>query len=272
MGRLVRWLAAGLLAVIMFNAVFAVFQRKLIYFPGGPAGPPPPGLTAVTYPTEDGLTLSAWWAPAAAPQRDQTVLLFNGNAGSRYDRLGLAQNLNALGLNVLLTDYRGYGGNPGEPSEPGLLRDARAAQAFLTGTRQIPPNRLIYLGESLGAAVAVALAAERPPRALILRSPFASLVTLGRWHYPFLPVDWLLLDRFSSEERIERVTVPLLIVAGDQDRIVPLAESRRLYARAHPPKQLVVLEGLDHNDPALAEGPRLMQAIADFLASLPDTR
>ena len=122
---------------------------------------------------------------------------------------------------MLLLDYRGYVGNPGSPSEDGLLADARAARAYLLSRADVDPARLVYFGESLGAAVAVALAAEHPPAALILRSPFTSLADIAAVHYPFLPAGLMLRDRYESIERIGRVRAPLLVVAGQRDRIVP---------------------------------------------------
>ncbi len=153
-------------------------------------------------------------------------------------RAALAVALNRMGLSVLLFDYRGYGGNPGRPSEEGLAADARAAQAWLAAQPEVDPDRIAYFGESLGAAVAVGLAVQRPPAALVLRSPFTSLADVGAVHYPWLPVRRLLLDRYPSIERIASVHAPLLVIAGDRDDIVPLSLSRRLYDAAAEPKRL----------------------------------
>ena len=120
--------------------------------------------------------------------------------------------------------------------------------------------------------MAVSLAVAHPPPALILRSPFASLATIGQWHYPILPVGWLLSDRFDSIDRIASVRSPLLIVAGDRDRVVPFAHSQRLYEAASPPKEFVVVSGADHNDAALAEGPEVMEAIVELLGRAGQSR
>ena len=128
-----------------------------------------------------------------------------------------------MGLAVLLFDYRGYGGNPGHPTEEGLAADARAALGYLAGRPEVDPERVIYFGESLGAAVALRLATERPPAALVLRSPFASLAEVGRRHYPVLPVSLLLRDRYDSAALAGRLDAPLLVVAGGRDQIVPAA-------------------------------------------------
>jgi alpha-beta hydrolase superfamily lysophospholipase len=146
--------------------------------------------------TTDGLKLGTWFVPAAAPSRGIAVLVANGNAGNRAGPAPLAWALAERGLAVLLFDYRGYGGNPGSPSEHGLARVVRAAHRFLVHDAGVPGDRLLYYGESLGAAVVVELATEHPPAGLVLRSPFVDLATVGQVHYPFLPVRILLRDRF----------------------------------------------------------------------------
>jgi fermentation-respiration switch protein FrsA (DUF1100 family) len=124
---------------------------------------------------------------------------------------------------------------------------------------------MVYLGESLGAAVALRLALEHPPAGLVLRSPFTSLVEVGRLHYPFLPVRALLADRYESIERVGRLRAPLLVLAGGRDRIVPPAQSRRLYAAAPQPKRFVLLDDADHNDLELLAGRRLLGEVLAFV-------
>ena len=252
-----------------------VFQRHLIYLPSpGPVPPAAsvlPGAEDVTFETTDGLRLHGWFVPAGegGSRPGPAVLVCNGNGGDRSMRAALAVALSRLGLAVLLFDYRGYGGNPGSPSEEGLAADARAALAYLSGRPEVDPGRVVYLGESLGAAVALRLAVERPPAALVLRSPFASLAEVGRRHYPVLPVSLLLRDRYDSAAVAGRLSAPLLVVAGGRDRIVPASHSRRLFAAAPHPKRLVVLQGADHNDHDLLAGPRLVDELRAFLAGVP---
>ena len=128
----------------------------------------------------------------------------------------------------------------------------------------------MYFGESLGSGVAVRLAVEHPPRALVLRSPFTSFVDMGRVHYPFLPVAWLLRDRYPSIDRIGQVTCPVLVVAGANDTVVPAAQSRRLFDAAREPKHLLIVKGADHNDEALAAGQQVVAAVTIFVRSLGD--
>ncbi len=245
------------------------FQRRMIYYPV--AGVPPvasvlPGAEEVALRTDDGLVLGAWFVPARGAARG-TVLVLNGNAGNRAHRAPLARALADRGYAVLLFDYRGFGGNPGSPSETGLIRDARAARRHLASRPGVDPGRVALFGESLGAAVAVASAAEDPPAALVLRSPFTSMVAMGRLHFPFLPVRRLLRDRYPSAERIASVRCPLLVVAGDRDGIVPPEESRALYEAAPAVhKRWLLVRGASHNDPALLYGARMLDAVADFLA------
>lgn len=130
------------------------------------------------------------------------------------------------------------------------------------------PSRIVYLGESLGTAVAVDLAVEHPPAALVLRSPFTSMADLGQHHYPFLPVSLLLRDRFAALDQIPRIRVPLLVIAGRHDRIVPIDNSRRLYNAAVAPKTFLVLPDADHNDYELLAGDEMIQAIVRFLQPL----
>ena len=244
-------------------------ERQLIYFPSAElptaAQVGLPGAESVALATDDGLALGGWFVAAALPSMGVTALVFNGNGSNRSTRAPLAARLAARGISTLLFDYRGYGGNPGSPSEEGLALDARAARGYLASRPDVDQDRVVYYGESLGSGVAVALALEQPPFALVLRSPFTSLVDLGRYHYPLLPVASMLRDRFLSIDRIGSVQSPVLVIAGDCDTIVPLSQSERLYDAAPFPKQLLVLEGLDHNDYELLAGARVMTAVVEFI-------
>jgi pimeloyl-ACP methyl ester carboxylesterase len=180
--------------------VLVGLQRRLIYFPFPAQVPPAEAVVAgareVRLRTVDGLALRAWLVEAGEPDRGVAVLVANGNPGNRSLRAPLARVLASAGLAVLLFDYRGYGGNPGRPSEQGLARDVRAARRFLIEGAEISPARVLYYGESLGSAVVTELATEHPPAGLVLRSPFVDLASVGRVHYPFLPVRTLLRDRY----------------------------------------------------------------------------
>jgi fermentation-respiration switch protein FrsA (DUF1100 family) len=266
-------IAAGSVAIVAaILTLIWTMQRRLMYFPAGwvPA-PGEIGLTdvePVTFRTADGLRLGGWFIGAPGPSPRVTVLVFNGNAGNRAHRGPLAAALRRHGLQVLLVDYRGYGGNPGSPTEHGLALDGRAAREYLAGRADVDQSRIVYFGESLGTAVAVELAVEHPPAALVLRSPFTSMADVGRHHYPFLPVRLLLRDRFAAIEHIQRIRVPLLVIAGGRDRIVPVEQSRQIYDAAAGPRTLLVLPDADHNDDELLAGDEMVLAMIAFLAPL----
>ncbi|MGQ0680285.1 MAG: alpha/beta hydrolase [Actinomycetota bacterium] len=258
---------AGAAAVILL-LVYGL-QRFLIYLPHGQVAPITaalPGAQEIRFPTSDGLELTGWFLPGPALGPGPAILVANGNAGNRSHRAPLARALRDSGASVLLFDYRGFGGNPGKPSEEGLRRDARAAQQYLSDRPEVDPNRIVYFGESIGGAVVVDLAVEYPPAGMVLRSPFTSLADVGRIHYPWLPVRLLLRDRYESISTIARVQVPLLVVAGEQDSIVPASQSRALLDAAPGPKRLVLVAGADHNDAALFTGEQLLSEIRRFLA------
>ena len=269
-GRVVRRATAVVTIVILVvSGLLGLLwsqQRRLIYFPSD--GPVPPAATVlsgardVVLRTADGLELGAWYLPGTG---GPAVLVLPGNGGDRAMRAPLAAVLHRMGLSVLLVDYRGYGGNPGKPTEEGLATDARAAHDWLTAQPEV--DRVVYFGESLGAAVAVGLAIERPPAALILRSPFTSLPDVAGEHYPWLPVGKLLMDRYPSLQRIPTLQSLLLVIAGDEDDIVPWSLSRRLYEAAPEPKEFLTVPGAGHNDPALADGPQMLTAVERFLAT-----
>jgi uncharacterized protein len=269
MSRLMSTVIGGLIILVGVLGLAWALQRRMMYFPlGDVSAPGSVGLRnveAVTFTTGDGLVLNGWFLPSLRSPPWFTVLVFNGNAGNRAYRAPLAAALRSQRLAVLLFDYRGFGDNPGTPTEAGLMADGRAALAHLLGRADVDGTRLVLFGESLGTAIAVQIAGEHPPAALILRSPFVSMIELGRFHYPFLPVRWLLRDRFASIDRVRSLRCPLLVVAGEGDRIVPVSQSRRLYEAAPAPKTLVVLPGADHNDFELLAGDDMIQAIVRFL-------
>ena len=241
-------------------------QRQLIYFPDRSAVPPAEqvidGARDVTLRTEDGLDLGAWFVPPApgATDRGMAVLVAPGNGGNRAGRADFAEELRRLGLAVLLMDYRGYGGNPGNPSEDGLAADAVAAAEVLADLGY-PPERTIYFGESLGGGVVAALQDARPPAGLVLRSPFTELADVGAEHYPWLPVRLLLRDRFPVLDHLADSDVPVTVIYGDRDSVVPTRLSERVADGAPALFERVVLPGAEHND-AVMFGPEVAEAVA----------
>ena len=270
-----RRLRRGLLVVLLLVGTVVVMlltlQRQLIYLPD-PAPVPAAvdviaGARDVTLHTADGLELGAWFVPAAGPvDVEMAVLVAPGNGGNRAGRAELAEALSRRGLGVLLMDYRGYGGNPGSPSEDGLAADADAALEVLEELGY-PPRRTLYFGESLGAAVVAALQTRRPPAGMVLRSPFTELADVGAHHYPWLPVRALLRDRFPVVENLAASDVPVTVIYGDRDSVVPSMLSARVADRAPSLAERVVLADADHNDPVMF-GSRVAATVARLARSV----
>ncbi len=184
--------------------------------------------------TADGLSLLAWYLPARADR--PVILYFHGNGGNIGHRAARLQRFAGEGYGVLMPEYRGYGGNPGRPTEAGFYRDAQAAFDFLQ-REGISADRLVLYGESLGSGVAVQLAATQQIGALILESPFTSVAAVAQYHYPFVPAALLVWDRFDALSRIGRVKAPILVLRGGSDAVVPGRFSQALFDAAPEPKE-----------------------------------
>ena len=253
-------LLAGTVVVVLW-----ALQRQVIYFPDPTPVPPAEsvigGARDVTLHTADGLELGAWFVPAAGHvDAGMAVLVAPGNGGNRAGRAGFAEELSRRGLAVLLMDYRGYGGNPGSPSEDGLAADADAAAGALEDLGY-PSRRTVYFGESLGSGVVAALQVRHPPAGIVLRSPFTELADVGAHHYPWLPVRALLRDRFPVVKHLATSDVPVTVIYGDRDSVVPTVLSARVADQARSLTERVVIAGADHNDPVMF-GPRVADAVA----------
>jgi hypothetical protein len=265
---------AGLLLVL--SAIMLLFERKLIYFPqrAHDVGPRDLGLAFedLRLTAEDGVRVHAFYLPPPGPPR-WTVLFAHGNAGNVSHRLDRALFFQSrLGAAVLLFDYRGYGRSEGSPDEEGTYRDARAAHRWLVEEKRVPADRLVLFGESLGSAVALDLALARPCRALVLEAPFASVPAMARAVYPFLPLWPLVRTRYDNEAKAPRLGVPLLVLHGAGDDLVPIAQGRRVFDAAPPPKRFFEIPGAGHNDTYVVGGQAYWDALRDFLDTLPPPR
>lgn len=245
---LLKW---ALLAVVgtyvLAAAGLGLFQRRLQYLPDTRHIPPrEAGLAEVEelrLAASDGETIVAWHAP---PRAGRPVLLyFHGNAGGLVDRVPRFRYFMAEGYGFLAIAYRGYAGSSGAPTQDGLMRDAEAAYAAARA-RGYAARSLVLVGESLGSGVATQLAARREAAALVLDSPFSSAADVAQMRYGFLPVRWLMLDQFRSDAAIRDVRMPVLIVHGDRDDVVPIALGRRLFELANEPKSFVLAPGGRH--------------------------
>lgn len=231
---------------VMVAAGIYAMQRQIMYHPPEVALPAPPaGFQAVQLATADGLSLTAWYAPAPAGAR--TIVHFHGNAGLISGQLARVRPLVDAGYGVLLVEYRGYGGNPGSPTEAGLLADGRAALAYLKRAG-VAATDIVLIGESLGSGVAVALAAETPVAGLVLLAPFTSAADVAQARYWWLPARWLIKDRYDSLRRIRRVRAPLLVVHGQRDATIDWRFGQRLFDAAREPKHLILPPKAGHND------------------------
>jgi len=235
------WARAGI------DAMLSV-QRHFMYFPSqdrsSPADAGVPEMGEVSLKTDDGLDLLAWYA-APAKKNGLTLIYFHGNGGDIGMRAGKVKPYLEAGFGVLLTTYRGYSANPGTPSEAGLYDDARAAHAFIKAQK---PGKIALYGESLGTGVAVQLATEIHPAALVLEAPFTSIADIATPQMPFLPLKSLILDQFDSVGKIASIDAPLMIVHGEQDLTIPVHLARQLFDAARDPKEGHFLDQAGHND------------------------
>jgi hypothetical protein len=249
-----------------------VLERSFIYFPereliGDPADFGLP-FDDVSFTASDGVRLDGWFVPG---ESKVTWLWCHGNAGNISDRLENLRLLHdELGVGVFIFDYRGYGRSEGSPSEEGTYRDAEAALAYVLSRPDVHPERIVYFGRSLGAGVAVELATRRPPFALILESPLPSIAELARHHYRFLPVGGLLRTKYDSLSKIGNMHVPLLVLHGDRDDIVPFEAGRKLFEAANEPKRFYTIRGAGHNDTYIVGGREYFRALREFVESPPE--
>jgi uncharacterized protein len=250
--------------------VFRPFLHSLLYFPSRELSQTPEqaGLhyREAAVETDDGERLHGWWVGARTGPLGH-LLLCHGNAGNVGDRVTHAAVLTAVGFDVLLFDYRGYGRSSGSPSEPGTYRDARAALRWMLDEPGVEPARVFYLGESLGGAVALDLALERPPAGLALVSAFTGIRDMARLHYRRIPAV-LVPDAYPTLRRIRALRSPLLVLHGGRDEVVPASQGRALFEAAPGPKRLRVFSGLGHNDLFTLAGAELATEVASWARAI----
>ena len=247
-----------------------MIERFFIYFPQRhlAASPADVGLEfeELRFRAADGTRLHGWLVPGGGKI---AVLWFHGNAGNVGDRVELLRELHhELRVAVFILEYRGYGGSEGRPSESGLYLDAEAALAALTRRLGMATESVALLGQSLGSAVAVELANRHPPAGVILESPFTSVPEMAKHHYPWLPVWPLLRSRYDSLSKIANVSAPVLVIHGEDDKIVPPEMGERVLAAAGGSKHLRLIPGAGHNDSHLIGRSAYFAALRGFLAEL----
>jgi uncharacterized protein len=259
-----KWTAVlALCLYVGLAAVLYVRQRSLMYFPETihttPAQAGLPEATEVALTAADGVHITVWHVPPR--EAKPVVLYFHGNGGALRYRVERFRRLITDGVGLVALEYRGYGGNGGSPSERGLIADAEAAYAFAVAHYQIP--QIVVWGESLGSGVAVALAAEKPVGRVILEAPFTSTEAVAAERYWYMPVSLLMKDQFRSDQRIAKVTAPLLILHGVRDQVVPYAMGERMFELANKPKHIVRFLDGGHED---LDANGALHAVGRFLA------
>ncbi|MBW2519438.1 MAG: alpha/beta hydrolase [Deltaproteobacteria bacterium] len=229
----------------------AMIERRYLYFPDTKIQITPESAKIyfedVIFQSLDGLQLHGWFVPGQ-PKRP-VVLFCHGNAGNMSNRVPMIRFLNNLGLSVFIFDYRGYGNSKGRVNENGTYDDARGALRWLLA-RGWSTSEMIFLGRSLGAAVALQIAIEKPPARLVLECPFTSIVEMAQLHYPRLYrlFRGLVRAKYSNVSKIKAIRSPLLLCHGTDDRIVPCVMGERLYDLAPRPKRLLLAKGGGHSD------------------------
>lgn len=262
---MIKALAAGAAVLTLLWLFLRWFESVNLYAPD---------LTLTAHPGSYGLAyeelaleggLHGWFIPHASTS--PVVLVCHGNGGNISHRLDKLMIFRRAAASVLLFDYRGYGRSPGRPHEEGLYKDAETAYDWLRMAKGVPPSRIVFYGESLGGAVALELALRRAGAGLILDSSFTSTVEMGKRIFPFLPVEWMVRQRFDNIAKIGRVKVPVLVMHSPQDDIVPFDMGRALFSAAPQPKRFFEMKG-NHNDGFLDSEPAYGEAITDFLRTL----
>ena len=254
---------------ILLLAVMFFFQRSFLYhpsidnYPKNQTSNEPFEIEKVKITTEDNIDLVAWFYNINI-EKFKTILFFHGNAGSLENRTYKLNHFKNLNVNFLIIAWRGFSGNKGKPNELGLYRDAESAIKWLKLKGVIEENIILY-GESLGTGVAVEVAQNKNYAGIILESPFTSMINVGQKYYPFFPVRFLLKDKFESYKKINNVSVPVLIIHGKVDQIVPFDMGKKMYQLANEPKFFYSQEYGDH---MVDYDERLLSALKKFIQSL----
>ncbi|MGH1404369.1 MAG: alpha/beta hydrolase [Alphaproteobacteria bacterium] len=232
---------------LFITAYIYSMQRDFIYFPDVVTPSLPDDAEKIMVKTRDGLNLYGWYLSAHSEVR-AVIVLYHGNAGNLEDRLFKAREFTREGYSVLLVEYRGYGGNPGQPDEAGLYMDGRAYLDFVQHDKGYALSDVIIYGESLGSGIATQMATEYEAKALILEVPFDSLISMASQRYFFLPVRLLLKDRYMNIDKISHINMPLLILHGHKDEVIPFSLAKNLFDAAKTPKIFVDFPQGKHND------------------------
>ena len=263
----------GILALVFFYilllSVVFFFQRNLLYHPSvdnylkDQVVKEPAEIEKVKITTDDKMDLIGWFYNQDL-EKFKTILFFHGNAGSLENRTYKLNHFKDLNVNFLIIAWRGFSGNKGKPNEMGLYEDAESAVKWLN-VKGIKEKNIILYGESLGTGVAIEVAQNKYFAGIILESPFTSMVNMGKKYYPFFPVSFLLKDKFESHKKINNISIPVLIMHGTVDKIVPYDMGKKMYELANEPKFFYSQEYGDH---MIEYDEKLLLALKKFILSL----
>lgn len=261
------WIVTLCLVYCVFIGSLWLMQKSLMYFPDkgrfSPADWALKELEPVTVSAQEGLVTTSWFIPPKKKTK-YTIVFYQGNLAHLGYRNYKVRPWIDEGYGVVLVGYRGFS-NPGTPSEQGFYADARATLDAINKLG-IPDKAMVFYGESMGTGVATQMATERQAAALILESPYTSVPDVGSDRYPMVPVRWLLRDKYDSLSKISSVHMPLLLLHGEQDTVVPAKFGKKLFATANEPKQAFYVPDAGHNNVYNAE---VQQVILTYLAKLP---
>lgn len=262
---MLKFLALLLLCYLLLCGLYYLRQETILFYPQSIQLPNRAGFAdfEISLDHQD-IRLHGWFVNRGISQRNPLIVYYGGNAeevsGNLYDLERYS------GRSVLLMNYRGYGDSQGKPGETNFYADALFILDQVVERSQIDYQDVVLMGRSMGAGVATHVASERPVQAVILIEPFDSFVALGRHHFPYLPVNWLLKHRFDSLQRVDRLTQPLLAIIAGDDEIIPTENSLNLVNQWQGSTRTVLIEGATHND--INAYPEYWEAIREFLEAL----
>ena len=243
-----------------------IFQRNLLYHPSENnyfGDKIVVSIEKVIIKTKDNIELLSWHHNKNLNSY-KTILFLHGNAGSLENRIHKINHFKEMDVNFLLVSWRGFSGNKGTPSEKGLYEDARSAVVWLK-SQGVKENNIIIYGESLGTGVATEIAQNKNFAGIILESPFTSMVDAAKNKYPYLPVRLLLKDKYESNKKLKNINIPILIMHGEVDNIVPFNMGKKMYELANNPKYSYFSEYDDH---MMEYNEKLLNTLKKFIYSL----
>lgn len=264
------------IVVISFIIWLSLNEPRFLYHPSREIEQTPDKLGLkyenITLTTSDGVHINGWLVPGENLVEDGqltrlTVLFFHGNPGNISHRLEKVGIFRDLGVDTFIIDYRGYGRSEGQPNEEGTYHDAEAAYEYLTQQRKLKPLSIVVYGESLGSAIATDLASKVPVGGLVLEEGFTSTADIGQEMFPFIPVHWLVRNKYDTISKLPGIHIPLLILHSRDDKLIRFNHGQRLFAAANDPKQFVELRG-GHNDAFQTSALTYRAALSKFFVAL----